>query len=112
MPLPLPEVRFVDVQGILKAEFLHAFHLQRVQLTLTDDHPEHVRFAQWYLQQSTQDITPQPEVIRVDVQGSRRPGGWKMTSDNSIISEITLKQLHLWLCDVRRSGTLHKNDSI
>ena len=40
----------------LNVESLHVFYLQRVQLLLPEDYSERVRFAQWYLQQSDQEV--------------------------------------------------------
>lgn len=63
-----------SVQRVLNGELLHAFHLQRVQVLLPDDHPARVRFVQWYLQQSVQDVNFPAYVLFTDEATFNRDG--------------------------------------
>ena len=54
-------------------------------------------------------IATQPEVIRTELWSSWTPVYWKITTDNSSVSKISLEQLYRRLYNVRERSILHEN---
>ncbi|GIX93512.1 hypothetical protein CEXT_240661 [Caerostris extrusa] len=54
-----------------------ALHLQRDQLFIYDDRPTHVRFAQWYMRQSTRNVDFPVYVLFLD-EATFKKMGWRI----------------------------------